>query len=150
MIRSLRQQHRIIWGILGILLPVLLITAVVLRRDLPVVPIPDPSHDTLGYEQSFFQENAFQNLQMNLRLFVNQNDQQLLALEPNAAPAYPNALVYIGDVTWSDSAILLGALSGQEIRRFPLPKTDSTHLHIYSLAHGTLIDSAPLPKGVTQ
>lgn len=73
----------------------------------------------------------------------------VVELTPLRDPMLPDLLVYWSAAGASDrlpeGAQLLGRLAGTEARHFALPAAGG-RLHLYSLGHARLVDSAALPQ----
>lgn len=137
MIRPLRRAHRRIWQVTAVALPLLLALALLTR---------EPSHARPGVTPRLpAAETAWPGLPLALRREAS--GLRVRALSPLPAPdlllyatagpagpgqALPAAAVFLGSV--SETTQTLGA-----------PPASSTQLVLFSLAHGAVVGTAPVP-----
>jgi hypothetical protein len=147
-IARLRRRHRIATIALAVLMPPALAVALIERAEVPPSAVAaglvgEPEGGTPLWSR----DDLFTALPMHARGFAGDRG-ALVELQPLRDPLLPDLLVY-----WSaggardalpEGAQLLGRLAGAEARRFALPAARGS-LHLYSLGHARLVDSAALP-----
>ena len=148
----LRRRHRRVVMTLAVLVPVLYLSAIQARRDVPTTNAIVETVSRVGRLDGTAREveTDWDGASMQVRLW---SDGAILELLPEADPARPDVLVYWteageGAETPSDGAYLLGTLAGAEPRRFVLPDvalSTGGRLLLWSLAHSELVASAALP-----
>ena len=158
MIRNLRDRHRSIFSVLALALPVAFVAALFMRpAPPPAQPITiSPADPISSFTQCIFAEgNLWPQLAITVRVFADAMPpaQLALELEPASALPVPEVLVYwkagaaAGEGGELRDAFLLGALAGEQPRRWSLPRQATQgdgQLLLYSLAHQTLLGRAPL------
>lgn len=145
MIARLRRRHRVATIALAVLMPPALAVALIAREPMPGSAVPVAlAGDTTTGPPRWSRDDLFAALPIRVRGFAG----ELVELQPLRDPLLPDLLVY-----WSaDGAVdalpagaqLVGRLAGVEARRFALPAAGG-RLHLYSLGHARLVDSAALP-----
>jgi hypothetical protein len=154
-IARLRRRHRLWTGLLAVTLPPAFAFALWSRpsplrmEDLPAALDPAaPAPGVVLWER----DDLFGSMPARARLLAEVAGGPPVAVElaPHADPMRPDVLVYwsAGDAREiPPGAVLLGRLAGARTRRFELPepaRRTAGRLHLYSLGHQALLDSAPL------
>jgi hypothetical protein len=147
-IARLRRRHRVATIALAALMPPALAVALIERAEAPTsaVPVALIGDVTIGSPR-WSRDDLFAALSIRARGFAGERG-AVVELQPLLDPLLPDLLVYwsadgAGDAL-PEGAQLLGRLAGVEARRFALP-APSGRLHLYSLGHARLVDSAALP-----
>jgi len=153
MIRRLRSAHRIVWLVALLVLPAVVVLGLGARRPPPLVA-PEGMPPALPLGPSFTWVTQAGSVVASL---VRLAGDSTLALELSGATALrgPDLLLY-----WSprprpidtlDSLdILLGSVSGQPRRRFPLPAAAGIQpgsIVLFSLAHHAVLGARALDPG---
>ncbi|MCI0352765.1 MAG: hypothetical protein L0Z53_25365 [Acidobacteriales bacterium] len=144
MIQPLRNYHRFIFEVLGLLLPLIFLAGLAVRpsgtKSVSAASLPAGQKiaETAG---------GWKNYSITTRLYAG--SAVLLQLQPASNLNEPDLLLY-----WSTepappasdvlkNATLLGAFEGNRLYRLP-PDAKRGSLLLYSLAHQQLVDSAAL------
>lgn len=157
MIRPLRERHRIVATTLALVLPVGFVAAIAARRDAPrsetwqtgatIVDEPGPGAQWIPLSGSADFELHWKTGR------ASDGSGRLLALWPQQDPRRPQVLVYRtkqrqDSEQLPEDAVLLGALAGTEVRRFPIAEAAMAfdgRLLLYSLGHQEIIGRFDLP-----
>lgn len=147
MIRSLRQRHRQVFAVLGVLLPMALIGGIAARKSIPTVAELPPviAKPLAGTSVAWERGGLFEKLSVVVSLATNSPTDLSLRLEAPADFARPDVLVY-----WSaantlpaeklpDDAILLGVLAANELRVPTSAVGTRGHLVLFSLADQEIV-----------
>lgn len=154
MIRPLRRRHRRMVVVLAVVLPALFLFALRARRPLPEVNALVETVDRVG---------RLDGTPVDVALAWSTDDGipeiaarvwsegRVLELLPAADPARPDVLVYWQPArsgTPGAGSLLLGAMAGDEPRRFRLPdeaRRADGHLLLWSVTDAAPVASAALP-----
>ena len=148
MIARLRRRHRAATIALAVLMPPALAVALIERSEVPPSAVPVALlADTTSGSPRWSRDDLFAAVPIRARGFAGERG-ALVELQPLRDPLLPDLLVYwsaggAGDAL-PEGAQLLGRLAGVEARRFALPAAGGS-LHLFSLGHARLVDSAALP-----
>ena len=150
MIERLRGRHRRVVALLCVALPIGFVAGLLVRPEFPV-QAADPAlrlpTGAAGAENGwrYFELEAGGELALRV---VGEDGGTLLEIQPEADPQRPDVLVYWSAAVPEESsalpagAALLGALSGAELRRLPLPagtSGDEGTLYLYSLGRQEIV-----------
>lgn len=150
MIHPLRQRHRRVFAVLGVLLPSLFVLGVAMRRAVPrpeTLPLElSPQTVTFtatGYER----EDLFAKSPVRVRLF-RQQESRVLAVELSASKDFlkPDLMVYWSGASPTASeklpseAKLLGAFVTTALVLPPEASTMDGRLILFSLANQEIVD----------
>lgn len=134
MISPLRRAHRVMWPIVGVVTATLFVVALRARPEWPV-DAGSTSAEPADVEL------AGQSLGLSVR------DGEVIAVD-REGPHAPDRLLYwsadVGAEALPAGGRLLGPVGGPA-RRYALPAGETGALYLYSLAHGELLASIPLP-----
>ena len=145
MILSLRQRHRRMFAVLGVLLPLLFVVGIAVRRAVPqpeALP-PELSPQTVTFSATGYErDDLFDKSPVRVRLFRD-HEAGVLAVGLNAAKDFlkPDLMVYWSAQrpTTSDNlppnARLLGVFVSATLVLPPEASTADGHLILFSLAN---------------
>ena len=161
MILPLRQRHRRMFAVIGVLIPIAFVLGIAARRPVPAVTaVPE---ELTGSSRPFAsptweRSDLFMKRAIGARLLRESGNTGRLAVELSAANDFvkPDLLVYWADGKANladalpDNAILLGAFSSSPLR-LPQKATRSEGLLVlYSLADSEIVDvSKPIRFNVS-
>ena len=147
MILFLRQRHRQVFAVLGILLPIVLVGGIAARKSIPTVAELPPviAKPLAGTGVAWGRRDVFEKLPVVVSLATNAQTDVSLRLEAPANFARPDVLVY-----WSAAkidptdklpadAILLGAFTVNELHVPTSAVAARGHLILFSLADQELV-----------
>lgn len=147
MILSLRQRHRQVFAVLGILLPIVLVGGIAARKSIPTVAELPPviAKPLAGTGVAWGRRDVFEKLPVVVSLATNAQTDVSLRLEAPTNFARPDVLVY-----WSAAkidptdklpadAILLGAFTVNELHVPTSAVAARGHLILFSLADQELV-----------
>ena len=149
----LRRRHRIATIALAVLMPPALALALAARSGPPPrggLPHALTAEVATGAPR-WSRDDLWTVTPIRTRGFAGATSEaeSVIELTPLRDPMLPDLLVYWSAAGASDrlpeGAQLLGRLAGTETRRFPAPAAGG-RLHLYSLGHARLVDSAALPQ----
>lgn len=146
-----RRAHRVIFGALGLGLPVLFGLALWDRRPFVVETAPPSIIQSSTVETSMISPILWE--EAGLSLAVTQDPTgPVLDLSMDAPLRSPDPLLYWSAAPAADAlpadAHLLGPLSGAPHQRFALPAATG-QLIVYSLGHGSILHQRALSAGAT-
>jgi hypothetical protein len=150
-IRPLRQRHRRVFAVLGVLLPVAFIAGLAARNPVPTMAtLPaEIVGDTSRFTTVVWKRtDLFEGQTILTRLLTDDAGTVAIALSPKDPLAQPDLMAYWSDGNQPvqdrlpDDAVLLGAMTG--IPAVPLGLPDSTtaregRLILYSLADHEIV-----------
>lgn len=147
MILSLRQRHRQVFAVLGILLPVAMVGGIAARKSiLTVAELPPVIAKPLaGTGVAWERRDVFEKLPVVVSLATNAQADVSLRLEATADFARPDVMVYWSAAkiaptdTLSADAILLGAFAANELRVPTSAMAARGHLILFSLADQEIV-----------
>jgi len=149
MILPLRQRHRRVFAVLGVLLPVAFVVGVAARRPIPYRTAPPLAADLPpSHTEVWNRSDLFPNIPVSIRLLRGpMGSVYTVEFLPRNGFARPDLLVYwlagtptIGDKL-PDNARLLGAFSTSQPLQLPSDATSSGGvLLLYSVADNEIVD----------
>lgn len=144
-----RRAHRVIFGALGLGLPVLLGLAVWDRRPFVVETAPPESIRTSIIQSSSNAPIRWEEAGLSLAMTQGPSG-PVLDLSVDAPLRAPDPLLYWSAAPAADAlpadVRLLGPLTGAPHQRFALPAATG-QLIVYSLGHGAVLHQRALPGG---
>lgn len=150
MILSLRQRHRRIFAVLGVMLPLLIVVGIVMRPTVPEVETlpPDLSPQPVTFTATGYErDDLFDKSPVRARLYRD-HESGTFALGLTASKEFlkPDLLVYwshsrpaTGD-TLPPEAQLLGAFVSAALILPPEASTTDGQLTLFSLANQEIVD----------
>jgi|SRR5215471_15820404 len=143
MVKNLRKQHLQIWTAWAILIPVGIISAVVVRPQLPKDKLLQPAETAaLPLVLKTFNKDDYT---ISIRSSSDASQLQLEWINKKTL-TYPTATIY-EDTTNTDNisnAILIGRIEARGAYHFALPKNlvrRNYHFIVYDFVHQKIIDS---------